>query len=55
MNREMRFAYTMGSAIASGYSEKLGSIEINKYADFVVLQDEQKVYSTFVNGEQLIV
>ncbi|MBK7567845.1 MAG: amidohydrolase [Chitinophagales bacterium] len=49
------FAYTMGSAIASGYSEKLGSIEINKYADFVVLQDEQKVYSTFVNGEQLIV
>ena len=47
------YAYTMGSAIAAGFSEHYGSISKNKLADFVILQTEKKLDSTFVNGKKL--
>ncbi len=48
------YAYTMGSAIASGFSDHYGSISTNKSADFIILLNEHNVESTFIEGEKLI-
>ena len=51
------FAYTMGSAIASGNSSVCGSVQENKFADFVILDgdtpSDYKVADTFINGKSL--
>jgi len=51
------FAYTMGSARASGLDALFGSVQKDKVADFIILNDnigEQQVLSTFVNGVKLL-
>ena len=56
--------YTLGSAMASGNEKNIGSIEVGKFADFVILnknlleleEDEiqnAKIEATFVGGKQV--
>jgi hypothetical protein len=57
-------AYTINNAYASYNEQKSGSIEIGKFADFIVMEDnlfempedeiaDAKVYSTYFNGEEV--
>ena len=55
------YAYTMGSAIANCDEKNIGSIEVGKFADFVVFDEKNfsdsqitnthKVKSTYISGE----
>ncbi len=61
---EALYAYTMGSAIANGDEKNRGSIEVGKFADFIVLDQNPletnsselnaiKVQSTFIAGKKV--
>lgn len=61
--QEAIYAYTMGSAKANGSQAFNGSIEVGKYADFILLnkklndtiteKEDIHVASTYINGEEL--
>jgi predicted amidohydrolase YtcJ len=62
---EALYAYTMGSAIANGNEDEVGSIQVGKYADLVILDQNPietpphqihkiKVKATYLNGKKVV-
>ncbi|MBC8048292.1 MAG: amidohydrolase family protein, partial [Fimbriimonadaceae bacterium] len=54
------YAYTIGSAIANGDEKEIGSIEIGKFSDFIVMNgleeatlSENYIHATYISGESV--